>query len=159
MYAATLLAECERVLQEAAYAPQRRDLTKRLCTLQTQLQAAEAAENFESVASLGLTLTALQQQSAQLPLSEEDYLTLPDRHAALVQRVTEQCRELTRAKNYASLGLLSAKLTMLKALDLAGIAGTREEDAGANDPMVVAVVSNSEDDGANDPVVVSSARS
>ena len=81
-------SECDRVLQQVACVPQRRDLTQRIPALQTQLEAALAADDFGSIASVGTQLLALQQQSAQLPQSEEDYLTLADRHAALVQATT-----------------------------------------------------------------------
>jgi hypothetical protein len=74
--AAQLLTECERVIKEVAHAPQRRYLGQRIQALQAQYDDALATEDFEWVASLGPQLQALQQQSAQLPLSEEDYLTL-----------------------------------------------------------------------------------
>jgi hypothetical protein len=127
----------------------------RIPALQAQYDAAlAAADDFVLVGTLGSQLQALQQESAQLSLSEEDYLTLAARHAALVQRVMEECRELAKAQDYTALGSLSAKLQELKALDLAGIPRTsNEQDAdGANDPVV------QEDDGANDPVVISSSQ-
>jgi hypothetical protein len=130
----------------------------RLPPLQAELKAAKAAaEDFVLIGTLGLQVKALEQVSAQLPLSEQDYRTLPTRHAALVQRVTDHCRQLAVSQDYGALSLLSVKLKELKALDLAGILETREEDGGgANDPIVVGT---SEDDGANDPVVVFSVRS
>jgi hypothetical protein len=57
----------------------------------------------------------LQQQSAQLPLSEEDYLTLPARHADLVQRVTDTCKELALAEEFTAVTVLGAKLSELRA--------------------------------------------
>jgi hypothetical protein len=130
-----LLPECERVLQEVALAPQRKEFCQRIAALQQQYNAALSTEDFECVASLGLQLQALQQQSAQLPLSEEDYLALPTRHAELVRRVTDQCHELTRLKDYVALGPLAARLTKLKAAaSLAGILGKRgrEEEEGGS---------------------------
>jgi hypothetical protein len=183
-----LLAECERILQQVAAVPQRRDLSQRIQALQPQLKVAEACDDFEQVVALGTQLQVLQQESAQLPLSEEDYLTLGDRHADLVRRVTETCRELTRLKDYAALGPLSAKLKELRALDLTGIPGMggkqqqetaatatagREADErdGADDPVVVVrggepgargvpegPGGGGEDDSSNDPVIVSSSQ-
>jgi hypothetical protein len=124
-----------------------------------QFDAAVAAANFSAVAALGLARKALLAESAQLPLSEEDYLTLPARHAAQVQRVTDQCRQLVRANNFAALTALSKKLSALKTLDV-GILDIPEKshngsagDNGLNDPMVVSDVE--EDAGENDPVIIS----
>jgi hypothetical protein len=102
--------------------------------------------DFVLVGTLGTQLQALQQQAAQLPLSEEDYLTLPARHADLVRRVTDACRELMKARDYAALGPLSAKLKELRALDLLDIVETSRylKLRGAGD---------AECDGANDPVL------
>jgi hypothetical protein len=153
-----LLKLCTVLVQQAADAPQCRDIIQQISSLRAQYDAKLAAgQDFLLVAKLGTQLQGLEKKSAQLPLSDEDYLTLAARHAALVQRVTEQCRELTRAKDYAALGPLSAKLQELKALDLSWIAGTSKEDDGENDPAVVAIRSD-EDDGANDPLMELSAR-
>jgi hypothetical protein len=81
----------------------------------TRLEAAVTTDDFESVASLGNKLPALRRESAQLPLSEEDYLTLPTRHAQLVARLTDKCTELALTEEYAALGPLGAKLKELRA--------------------------------------------
>jgi hypothetical protein len=108
------LVECERFMQQAACAPQRGDLSRRIRAHCAQLDAALAAEDFELVASLGVQLQPLHEESAQLPLSEEDYLTLPARHAALVQRVMDKCKVLAALKDYKSLDAVAAKLEALK---------------------------------------------
>jgi hypothetical protein len=105
---------CERVLQQLAGAPHRRDLIQRINSLQTQLVAVAAADDFESAALLGTQLKALKRESAQLPLSKEDYFTLGNRHARLVERLTEKCRELALAEDYGALGPLGAKLKELR---------------------------------------------
>jgi serine/threonine protein kinase len=51
-----------------------------------------------------------------MPLSEEDYLILPDGCAALVQKVALHCRNLTNAKNWSALQSFAAQLDILKAL-------------------------------------------
>jgi hypothetical protein len=113
-----LLVECERVLRQVACAPQRRDLTRRILTERSHLKAALAADDFEQVLTLGMQLQSLQQESAQLLLSEEDYLTLTDRHAALVLRLVEKCTELALAKEFADVTVLGAKLSELRAAAL-----------------------------------------
>jgi hypothetical protein len=138
--------------------PQCKDLTQRIQSVQAQLEAAEVALEFPSVASLGTQLQALRQQSAQLLLSEEDYLTLPAWHADLVRRVMDAYRELMKARDYAALGPLSAKLKELKAMDLSGIAGTSHESDGEHDPVVVSSLMGPDDDGESDPVIVKPAR-
>jgi hypothetical protein len=90
--------------------------------VQAQYEAAEAAaEDFVLVGTLGTQLQALQQQSAQLPLSEEDYLMLGDRHADLVQRVTGTCRELMADSAFAELSAVATYLQKLKALDVSDL--------------------------------------
>jgi hypothetical protein len=118
--------------------------------------ALAAAVDFVLVASLGVTLQGLEQKAAELPLSEQDYLTLPARHAALVQRVTEHCRELAAGRHYSALSLLSAKQKDLKALDPSGNSETSNREDDGRDSSVQAP--GSEGDGANDPVVISSTR-
>jgi hypothetical protein len=118
--------------------------------LQAQYHAAATAGvDFQLIAALGMQLDTAQQESAQLPLSEEDYLTLSTRHATLVQRVEQKCRELMQTKAFPALAVLSAKFAALKNLDL-GIA-----PEWANDPVFVAVEEVSGPDWANDPVLVS----
>jgi hypothetical protein len=119
-----------------------------------QIDTALAADDFELVASLGVKLQTLQQESAQLSLSEEDYLTLPARHGDLVQRMTGKCRELAKAQHFAALGTLSAKLKALRALDV-----SIALDDGENDPVIVtreisSALGTVSDDGENDPMIV-----
>jgi hypothetical protein len=51
-------------------------------------------------------------------LVEDDYVTLPARHAKLVADMEAKCRELVKARDYVSLKTLAAKLKELKALDV-----------------------------------------
>jgi hypothetical protein len=154
-----LTDQCAAVQKQAAFVPQRSDIRQRLQALQAKYDTAlVAAVDFVLVGTLGTQLQALQQESAQLPLSEEDYQTLGDRHAELVRRVTDTCRELMRAGDYAVLGPLSAKLKELKALDLSGIAGTSHDSDGEHDPVVASGPVVRDDDGESDPVIVTPAR-
>jgi hypothetical protein len=54
----------------------------------------------------------------KVPLTEEDYLTLEARHAALVQRVTERCKELTKARKFAEVTALGTQLSNMRAVAL-----------------------------------------
>jgi hypothetical protein len=130
---ADVIRDGHAMCQQAAQALQCRGTMQRIQDLQAQYDAAEAAaEDFELIASLGLQLTALQLEAKKLPLSEKAYLTLPDRHAALVQRMTDKCKELMRDKDFDALATLSALLKAVKALDLSCVA--REEEA--DDPVL-----------------------
>jgi hypothetical protein len=44
----------------------------------------------------------------------EPHLDLLDRHKALVEKVTQRCRDLARAGDYATLEILAEKLNALK---------------------------------------------
>jgi hypothetical protein len=119
-----LPGECVKLLAELANAPARRDLDQRKGKVQAQFDAADAADDFLLVAKLGMQLQQLEKESAQLPLSEEDYLTLADRHAALVQRVTDQCKELKVAKDFVALAAVAEHLGALKAVDISALPHT-----------------------------------
>jgi hypothetical protein len=110
---------CGRLIMQAGHAPQRAEMMQRLEDAQTQYDAAVSTfTDLPLIASLGAALAALQQESATLPLSEEDYLTLPARHAQLVQRVVQVCKGLAQAKQLDSLATLGGQLKLLKALEL-----------------------------------------
>jgi hypothetical protein len=111
--------DCQRFLRQVASAPLQKELMQRREVLQAQYRAAEfAAEDFVLIGHLGVKLEALQRESAQLPLSEEDYLALADRHAQLVQRVTDKCKELTKGRQFDELAALGIQLKALKAVDV-----------------------------------------
>jgi hypothetical protein len=149
----SLRAECERFLQQAAYAPQRRDLTQSIRTFQAQLDAAVAAEDFDTVVAVGSKLKALKAQSAQVPLSEQDYLTLPARYAELLREVTGKCLELTAAQQYAELAIFGPLQKALKALDMAVIAHGSTADSTA--PLAGQWTAAEQDESAYDPVLPS----
>jgi hypothetical protein len=115
---------CVALAEQACHAPARRAALAQRDELQTQLDLLESGSaDFARAAVLGLQLTTLRQASVQLPLSEEDYLTLPDRHAALVQKVTTKCDELRNEdRRETALTSLSGKLDLLKGIDLTAFA-------------------------------------
>jgi hypothetical protein len=108
------------------------------------------------VGQAGKALKAANSELAQLPLSAEDYLTLADRHVALVQQVTATCTELADAGEYDALDALAIKLEELQALDVSAL-----PQSWANDPVQPTLppapartAEEGEDDGSNDPVYV-----
>jgi hypothetical protein len=112
----------DRLCTQVHRAPARKKLIQKTELLQAQFDVAEAAaEDFVLIGTLGMQLQELERQSAQLPLSEEDYLTLADRHAALVQQVTDRCRDLKAARNFGQLKVLAEQLLELTALDVSNL--------------------------------------
>jgi hypothetical protein len=117
-------AACDVLTTQASQAPQRAEMIQRLEAAQAQYDAAVAARtDLSLIASLGNALVALEQESAQLPLSEEDYLKLPARHAQLVPQVLQTCRELMTAKEIENLAGLTDKLTALGAVAVPALTG------------------------------------
>jgi DNA repair ATPase RecN len=87
--------------------------------LQARFDAADAAdEDYKLIGTLGEALEALSVESAQLPLSEEDFWTLAERHAQLVEKMISKCRELKRDKQYKALTALGTALESLRAADV-----------------------------------------
>jgi hypothetical protein len=103
---------------------------------------------------VGKALKAANEAVKQLPLSEEDYLTFAQRHAALVQKTTDACKELLLKDDLDALEELVAKLEELKALDVSAL-----RQSWANDPVLAPAppatsAEEGEDDCSNDPVYV-----
>ena len=63
----------------------------------------------------------VQEEWRQLPLSENDYTSLPVRHTALITEVTEACKKLRLQDLADELILLGSKLNELRKLDLTTI--------------------------------------
>jgi hypothetical protein len=146
---------CEALLTQFTNAPRTREAMLHRDELQNTLTALRAAKSdFAAVGQVGKALKAANAELAQLPLSEEDYLALADRHAALVQKVTAACTALADAGEYDALDALAIKLEELQALDVSAL-----PQPWANDPVqppappaLTATAEKGEDDGANDPV-------
>jgi hypothetical protein len=157
---AALEEECDTVAAQFDQALDTRDAIKQRDELQTQLDAVNAADDFRGIARVGRAYEAAVALLLQRPLSEEDYLTLADRHEALLKKVAAQCRALADSKDYDALESLASKLEDLKALDVSTL-----PQAWANDPVQPPAASLSatangiaagedEEEGANDPVYV-----
>jgi hypothetical protein len=149
--------ECDALITQFANAPRTTEAIQQRVELQNTLTALRAAKSdFAAVGQVGKALKAANAQLAQLPLSEEDYLTLADRHAALVQKVTATCTELADAGEYDALDALAIKLEELQALDVSAL-----PQSWTNDPVLPPVppapartAEEGEDDGSDDPVYV-----
>jgi hypothetical protein len=144
-----LVGDCDSFITEFKHVPTFRDVIRRREELQREYNALKAAAtNYCSLARVGKALKAA---VAAVVLTEEDYLTLADRHAALVRRATATCSVLADAGEFNALEFLATKLEELKALDVSAL-----PQSWANDPALPPVPSaeEGEDDCANDPVYV-----
>jgi hypothetical protein len=96
-----------------------RDTIQRRDQLQKDYNALKtAATDFVALGRVG---NALKTAVAAVVLTEEDYLTLADRRAALVQKVRVKCAELADAGEFDTLDTLASKLEELKALDVSAL--------------------------------------
>jgi hypothetical protein len=119
---AALVVECDAVLAGFAHVPALRDAIQQRDELQRELSALNAAKsNFREIARAGTAHKAAVDAAQHLPLFEEDYLTLADRYAALVQLATTTCEELADAEDYDAVTFLGDKLNELKALDVSAL--------------------------------------
>jgi N-acyl-D-aspartate/D-glutamate deacylase len=155
------VGECDAVIAQFAYVPALRDAIRQRDELQREYIALKAAKTeFKASVRVGKALQAAKEAVAQLPLSEEDYQTLADRHTALVQKTTAACEDLLAEDDLDALDTLASKLEELQALDVSAL-----PQSWANDPVQPPAppaasappptsAEEGEDDGANDPVYV-----
>jgi hypothetical protein len=116
--------QCDALTTEFASVPSFRQAVRlRDATLRalTATGGVYAVQDWEAIGRAGNALKAANTAVKDQPLSEEDYLTLAGRHAALVQKATSQCRELAASKDYATLAAMAAKLADLTALDVSAL--------------------------------------
>jgi hypothetical protein len=148
-----VIGECSALVAQLADAPRTQEAIQLRDKLQNTFSALKAdMSDFEAIGQAGKAHKEAVAVVTQLPLSEEDYLTLADRHAALVQKVTTTCAELVDASEFDALDALATKLEELRALDVSGL-----PQSWANDPVqppAPPATVEAEDDGANDPVYV-----
>jgi hypothetical protein len=114
-----LVHDCDALATQLSHVPACREAIKQREKLRAILDAAEkAGQDWDRVGSLGQQLERLEEEASQLCLSAEDYLSLPDRHAALLEVVGARCKEYKVNKQAALLIELGTKLAALKAMDL-----------------------------------------
>jgi hypothetical protein len=156
----TLLDACDLHITQCAAVARLKISIKQRDALQRQFDALKVAKNFVAMGMKGKELKAAMADVAQLPLSEEDFLALPARHAELLQKVPKACTDLADAGVFDKLNDLALKLVLLKALDVPTAVPDAEDD-GENDPVYVApattasaIAAGEEEDWLNDPVYV-----
>jgi hypothetical protein len=114
-----LTLSCDAVAAQFAYVPALQNAIQIRDSLQGELTSLRGSgSNFREIVRVGTALKAAKAAVAQQQLSEANYLTLPDRHAALVQKVTDQCKKLADAEDYDALEALAIKLEELILLDV-----------------------------------------
>jgi phage host-nuclease inhibitor protein Gam len=111
-----LAGECDAVIAQFAHVPTFRKAIQHRDELQREYDALKTAAT--DLMALGRVGRALKAAGAAIMLTEEDYLTLADRHAALVEKVTTTCAELADTGKSQVLSTLASKLEKLKALDV-----------------------------------------
>jgi hypothetical protein len=152
---AALVRECDTVIAQFAHVPALRDAIQQRDQLQSEFAALKASKtDFAASVKVGRELKALQEAILQLPLPEEDYLTMAGRHAALVHKMTVLCERLLENEDLDALDTVAAKLEELKALDVSAL-----PQSWANDPVQPPTAPSTsaeegEDECANDPVYV-----
>lgn len=117
---ASLITRQKQIMQQSVIAPTRASVMETRAALQREVDALHAAVEMDYVA-MGKVValqTALEEKSAKVPLSEEDYLTLRGRQGALVREMTAMCRELAGAQEYAQLKALIDRLVALQTVDV-----------------------------------------
>jgi uncharacterized coiled-coil protein SlyX len=154
---AALVSECDTVIAQFTHVPALRDAVQQRDQLQSEFAALKAFKtDFAASVRVGRELKASQEAVLQLPLSEEDYLTLTDRHAALVQTMTALCERLLENEDLDALEGLATKLGELKVLNVSALPQSWANDSWQ--PSVPSAAATSaeegEDDCANDPVYV-----
>jgi hypothetical protein len=112
---ACLMQPFRDVLRARQALRQRDDLRARLTALKANSDISQVPD-WEAIGRAGNALKAADNAVRNQPFSQEDYLALAGRYAALVQKMTAQCRELAAAGDYATLATVATKLAELTAL-------------------------------------------
>jgi hypothetical protein len=116
--------ECVTLITQFKVMPHVRLAIRQRDELRARLHALTAYGDgshldWEGVGRAGSALKVADKAVNAPPLTEEDYLTLADRRAALLQKATAHCRALLSAKDYGKLSNMAAKLAKLKARKMA----------------------------------------
>jgi hypothetical protein len=87
------VGECDCVITEFTHVPALRDAIQNRDRLQNEFSAFQASKRFAASVQVGKALLNAKEAVALQPLSEKDFLTLAERHAALLQKMTVACEE------------------------------------------------------------------
>jgi 7-keto-8-aminopelargonate synthetase-like enzyme len=98
---------------------------RRISAVQQRLDDACSKGNYTAAGTFGEELEVLETESNRIGLSEEDYLTLQERHRELVEAMDKRCKELVAAKKFKELGALNNNMRTFKALDLSALVQPR----------------------------------
>jgi hypothetical protein len=123
-----LLKRIHQLITLIHEAPARKAWMDRRALLEKLLASASQAEtrDYALIALLGADITAHQQASDKLPLSETELPTLRRRHARMLRKVQQRCDELVERRAFQALQVLSAKLNVLRGLDVSCLPGTKK---------------------------------
>jgi hypothetical protein len=116
--------ECVTLITQFKVMPHVRLAIRQRDELRARLHALTANgdgshQDWEGIGRAGSALKVADKAVNAPPLTEEDYLTLADRRAALLLKATAHCRALLSAKDYGKLSNIAAKLAKLKARKMA----------------------------------------
>lgn len=115
--ALTALCDRQEGLQwQLAHAPATQAWIQCRDQLQQRIQHADKAADpdYALIGRLGLEISALEKEGSQLKLLEGDFMSLADRHAAVVQETSRICAALVTVGAYAELATQAAKLAELR---------------------------------------------
>jgi hypothetical protein len=150
---AALAAECDGVITQFTHVPVIKEAIQQRDELQREFNSLKASKaEYRASVRVGKALQAAKETVAQQPLSEEDYLSFPTRHAALVQKVTATCDMLLENEDLDALDALAAKLEELQALDVSALPQNEVVHLPAHPAPISA--EEGDEDCANDPVYV-----
>jgi DNA repair ATPase RecN len=113
-----VLSECDVLVHQAACARSVRQTLLTRNELQDRLYGLKVSHppNFESIGRTSKALQTITAEVAQLPLSEEGFMTLLNRGDALMEKAPALCKQLVERRHYATLAELAGKLVNLTAL-------------------------------------------
>jgi DnaJ-domain-containing protein 1 len=113
---AALFEHCDAITAQFQLVVSMGNAIRRRDALQLDLDTLiTAGADLVTIGLAGKELQAAIVVVTQQPMSEEDHLTLADRHEALVQNVTDTCKDLLAAAQYDAVITLGRKLKELQA--------------------------------------------
>jgi hypothetical protein len=151
----TVLAhDCDMLMLQVVHAHTLISAITRREHLRPRLDAAETeCSDYDIIVKLGKEFDTAEAEIPARWQSPDELCALRDKHAAYIARVDARCKDLVRARDYAALEALAAKLKELKALDVSCLVQApviKEVQL----PPPPASTSAQEEDRVNDPVYV-----
>jgi DNA repair ATPase RecN len=148
-----LARDCDMLMLEVVHAHTLSTAIARREHLRPRLDAVEAeCSDYDIIVKLGKEFDTAEAEIEARWQSPDELCALRDKHAAFIARVDARCKELVRARDYAALEALAAKLKELKALDVSSLQPRTVKEVQLPPPP--ASTAAEEEDGMNDPVYV-----